>query len=289
MNNRVTGFLAASLVLVSVSTAFAAGTLHFVIMSPADPKKEALKYEALSTYLRGVNPLLGDIKLRVAKNYPEAARLFAAGDIEGMFSGSFVASVFIAKGLAKPIVRPLAANGTSTYSTSIVAKEGAAPFAGIATFKGKRVAYCLLASAGEVFTRSLLGPGERPESVFTPIPVDSHQAALEAVKSGAADYAVVRNTVFVPGQYPGLIVIGSDAGKHPDNTLILSKPAFEMFSSMVSRVLLGLDGDTSEKAKAVKEAFGCTGFIRTTMIEFAPTFKLLGTARVDPKTFDFNF
>lgn len=281
--------LAACLVFVNASAALAAGTLHFVIMSPADPNKEGPKYEALSAYLRGANPLLGDIKLRIARNYPEAARLFAAGDAEGMFSGSFVASVFIAKGLARPVARPIAPNGTSTYRTSVVAKKGAAPFAGSADFKGRRVAYCLLASAGEVFARGLLGPGEKLESVFTPVPVDSHQAALEAVQRGAADYAVVKSTIFSPGEYPGLIEVGSVGGEHPDNTLIMPNAVFEKFGAMISRVVLGLESDTSQKAEAVKKAFGCRGFIATAGIDFAPTFTLLRKARIEPKTFDFVF
>ena len=287
--NRVLVLLAAILVLVGASTVFAAESLHFVIMSPADAKQEGPKYEALSAYLRGANPLLGDIKLRIAKNYPEAARLFAAGDVEGMFSGSFVASVFIARGVAEPVARPVAENGSTTYRTSIVAKKGAAPFSGVADFKGKRVAYCLLAAAGEVFVRSLLGTEEKPESIFTPVPVDSHLAALEAVRSGAADYAVIKNKVFVQGQYPELIEVGSNAGEHPDNTLILSNAAFEKVGALISRALLGLEGDTSEKAKAVKQAFGCKGFIATTRIDFIPTFTLLRKARIEPKTFDFVF
>ncbi len=286
---RAIVLLAAGLVLVGISTSFAAGTLHFVIMSPVDPQKEGLKYEALSTYLRSANPLLGDIKLRVAKNYPEAVRLFAQGDVEGMFSGSFVASVLIAKGLARPLARPLFAGNASTYRTTIVAKKGVAPFGGIADFKGKRVAFCLLASAGEVFARSLLLPGEVLESVLVPVPVDSHQDALEAVQGGAADYAVVKSTVFVPEEFPGLIVVGSDSGEHPDNTLIMPAEAFEKYGTMISRVLIGLEGDTSEKAEALKQAFGCRGFIATAGIDFAPTFTLLRKARVDPKTFDFVF
>ena len=286
---KLPALLATSFILAGVSNAFAAGTLHFVIMSPADPKVEGPKYEALSAYLKGANPLLGDIKLQIAKNYPEAARLFAEGHVEGMFSGSFVASVFIAKGLARPVVRPLATNGSSTYRTSVVAKQGAAPFAGIADFKGKRVAYCLLASAGDVFALSLLGPGEKPESVFTPVPVDSHQAALEAVMSGAADYAVVKSTVFAAAAYPGLIAVEADAGEHPDNTLIMPNDAFEKYGALISRVLLGLESDTSEKAAAVRQSFGCRGFIATAGTDFAPTFTLLRKARVNPKTFDFAF
>ena len=286
---RVTALLATSLVLAGFTTAFAAETLHFVIMAPSDPKVEGPKYEALSAYLTSVNPLLGDVKLRIAKNYPEAVRLFAAGDVEGMFSGSFVAAVFIAKGLARPVARPLAVDGTSTYRVSVVAKQGAAPFSGSKDFKGKRVAYCLLASAGEVFVQSLLGPGEKPESVFVSVPVDSHQAAIDAVTLGAADYAVVKSTFFVPGKFPGLAEVASVAGEHPDNTLIMPNAVFDKFGVIISRALLGLEGDTGQRADAVKRAFGCRGFTATAGSDFAPTFTLLRKARVDPKTFGFTF
>jgi ABC-type phosphate/phosphonate transport system substrate-binding protein len=282
-------FLVTSLLLGSVSSAFAAATLHFVIMSPADPKKEGAKYEALSAYLRSANPLLGDIKLQIAKNYPEAARLFAEGHVEGMFSGSFVASVFIAKGLARPVVRPLSTNGSSTYRTAVAAKKGTPRFGGIADFKGKRVAYCTLASAGDAFAQSLLGSGEKPQDVFTPVPVDSHQAALEAVVSGTADFAVVKSTVFAAAEYPALVAVEADAGEHPDNTLIMPNDAFEKYGALISRVLLGLQSDTSDKALTVKQSFACKGFIATAGSDFAPTFTLLRKAGVNPKTFDFAF
>lgn len=271
------------------STAFASEPLHLVIMAPTDPARELPKYEALSEYLQATNPQLGEIKLRVAKNYSEAARLFKSGDVEGMFSGSFVAAVFIGKGLARPVARPLRPDGSSTYRASIVAKEGVKTFGGLADFKGKRVAACPLAIAGEVFLRALLDPGQKPESVYTPVPVDSHQGALEAVLRGAADYAVVKSTVFVPEGYPGLALIGMQAAGNPDNTLILPTQVFEKIGDVVARALLGLEADTGEKARAVKEAFGCKGFVATSGMDFEQTFSIMKRAGVDLKTFDFAF
>ncbi|HWR97209.1 MAG TPA: PhnD/SsuA/transferrin family substrate-binding protein [Candidatus Methanoperedens sp.] len=287
--NSVRALLVACFVFAGASAAFAAETLHFVVMSPTGQSQEGPKYEALGAYLRSANPILGDIKLRIAKNYPEAASLFAQGDVEGMFSGSLVASILIAKGLARPVARPLSLNGSSTYRTSIVARQGSAPFSGIADLRGKRVAYCRLASAGDVFILSLLSPGEKPEDVFTPLPSDSHKAALDAVAGGAADYAVVKSTVFVPGEYPGLVEVGADAAAHPDNTLLMPSATYEKYGALITRVLLGLESDTSEKAEAAKQAFGCRGFIATAGSDFLPTFTLVRKARIDPKTFDFAF
>jgi ABC-type phosphate/phosphonate transport system substrate-binding protein len=281
--------LATGLALAAAPAARAAGTLHFLVMAPLDAEKERPRYEALSDYLRSANPLLGDIKLRIAKDYPEAARLFKEGDAEGMFSGSFVAAVFIAKGLAKPVARPLAANGMSTYHASIVAKEGTKPFGGVEDLRGKRVAFTPLASAGEIFLRGLLAPGEAPESVWTPVPTASHQAALDAVAAGTADYAVVKSTVFSPAERPGLALVGSGAEEHPDNTFIMPPEVFERLGPLIAKALLGLEADTGEKAEAAKRLFGCKGFVATAGMDFAPTFSVLRRARVDPKAFDFAF
>ena len=83
-----------ALTLAASSAAFAADTLHFVIMSSEDPKKEGPKYAALAQYLNAGSPGIGDIQLRVAKDYTEASKLFQGGEVEGMFSGSFVAGIF---------------------------------------------------------------------------------------------------------------------------------------------------------------------------------------------------
>ena len=273
----------------AVSTAFAAEPLHILVMAPTSAAKELPKYQALSDYLLSVNPLLGEIKLRVAEDYPDAARFFKQEGVEGMFSGSFVAAVFIAKGYARPIARPMLAGGASTYGASIVAKAGTAPFGGIKDFKGKRVAACPLATAGDVFLLTLLEPGQKPADVFTPVPVASHAAALEAVASGAADYAVVKSTVFVPGSYPGLALVGSAVPGNPDNTFIMPGKSYEKLGALIARALLGLEADTSEKAQAVKAAFGCTGFVLTTPMDFAPTFSIIRKTGIDLKTFDFAF
>jgi ABC-type phosphate/phosphonate transport system substrate-binding protein len=116
--------LAVVLVVGAASAALAADTLHFVIMSSEDPKKEAPKYAALADYLKTGLPEIGEIQLRVANYYPEAARLFQTGDVDGMFSGSFVAGIFIKQGLARPLVRPVMANGATTYKACIIAKAG---------------------------------------------------------------------------------------------------------------------------------------------------------------------
>lgn len=277
------------LVFASVSVALAADTLNFVIMSSEDPKKEGPKYTALAEYLKAGSPGVGDIQLRVAKDYPEAARLFQGDEVDGMFSGSFIAGVFIQKGLAKPIARPVLNNGATMYKAFIIAKEGTKPFEGINDFRGKKVAYTLLASSGEAFARTLLPAGEKPESVYTPVPAASHQIAINAVQSGAADYAVVKNLVWDPAKFPGLALVGEDKGENPNNTLIMSNAAAGKHGEEIRRVLLKLEADTGALAMEVKKFFGVKAYIPTTNADFSHTFEIFEKAHINAKTFDFSF
>jgi ABC-type phosphate/phosphonate transport system substrate-binding protein len=271
------------------SAAFAADTLHFVIMSSEDPKKEGPKYTALAGYLKAGMPQIEDIQLRVAKDYPEAAKLFQGGEVEGMFSGSFVAGIFIKQELAAPVVRPVLANGASTYKAVVIAREGTKPFTGIADFKGKKVAYTLLASSGEAFVRGLLPAGEKPESVYTPVPAASHLVAINAVQSGAADYAVVKNMVWDPAKFPGLTKVGEDKGENPNNTLIMTVAAAGKYGEEIKRLLLKLDGDAGAQAVEVKKLFGIKAFTPTTNADFAHTFEIFEKAGINAQTFNFSF
>ena len=286
---KVVSLFCLALILATASVALAADTLHFVIMSSEDPKKEGPKYAALAEYLKAGSPGIGDIQLRVAKDYTEAAKLFQGGEVDGMFSGSFVAGIFIKKEVAKPIARPVLASGATTYKAVIIAKEGTKPFAGIGDFRGKKVAYTLLASSGEAFVRGLLPAGEKPENVYTPVPAASHLIAINAVQSGAADYAVVKNMVWDPAKFPGLALVGEDKGENPNNTLIMSNAAAGKHGEDIKRLLLKLEADTGAQAAEVKKLFGIKAFIPTTSADFSHTFEIFEKANINAKTFDFKF
>ncbi|MDP1605011.1 MAG: PhnD/SsuA/transferrin family substrate-binding protein [Legionella sp.] len=286
---KVMSLFCLALILTTASFALAADTLHFVIMSSEDPKKEGPKYAALAEYLKAGSPGIGDIQLRVAKDYPEAARLFQGGEVDGMFSGSFVAGIFIKKEVAKPIARPVLNNGATTYKAVIIAKDGTKPFAGIGDFRGKKVAYTLLASSGEAFVRGLLPAGEKPENIYTPVPAASHQIAINAVQSGAADYAVVKNMVWDPAKFPGLAQVGEDKGENPNNTLIMSNAAAGKHGEDVRSILVKLESDTGAQAMEVKKLFGIKAFVPTTNTDFSHTFGIFEKANINAKTFDFKF
>ncbi len=286
---KVVSLFCLAVTLTTAAVAPAADTLRLVVMSSEVPKKEGPKYAALAEYLKAGIPSIGEVQLRIAKDYLEAAKLFQDGEADGMFSGSFVAGILIKKMIARPIARPVLANGATTFTTSIIARKGTKPFTGIGDFRGKRVAYTLLASAGEVFVLGLLPAGEKPGNVYTPVPAPSPLIAINAVQSDAADYAVVKSMVWDPARFPDLALVGEDKGENPNNTLIMSNAAADKHGEEIRRLLLKIESDSSAQAVEVKKLFGIRAFIPTTNADFKHTFEVIEKVRINATTFEFIF
>jgi ABC-type phosphate/phosphonate transport system substrate-binding protein len=289
MMRKVTGLLVGILVSLAYTTATAGETISFAVMASEDQAEEGRRYAVLSRYIASQSDEIEKVELKVADDYPHAVRLFQSGEVDGMFAGSFVAAVFIKKGVARPLMRPLLKNGASTYRALIITRKGFAPFNDIEDLRGKTVTYCSLAAAGEVFARSLLAPGTKPEDYFTPVIARSHGAALKAVEDGRADYAIVKNLAWDEDRHLGLKAVGGDSAENPNMTLILNVKAYEQWGRKIRKILLRLEFNQSDDANLVRDSFGIRGFIDTSPSSFEHTFKILDEAGVDPATFDFTF
>lgn len=246
-------------------------------------KGTAAKFKTLQAYLvkHGIQT-----HLVAAENYTAAAQMFADGRVDGMFSGSGIAGVMMIKKVAFPLLRPVASNGTSTYWAVVLARKGAPKFDGSAGyFRKKRVASCALASAGEFFLRGI--PGAR-EAVAELKIVGSHGEAIEAVKRGEADIAIVKNLVWenLKAQYPTLVQVGSDNGQNPNDPLIASVKADQASVKKLMETLLALRSDPSPEADAVRRDLGIQGYILTSAADFSHTLSLLQRAGVGP---DYDF
>jgi ABC-type phosphate/phosphonate transport system substrate-binding protein len=241
-------------------------------------------YKPLVSYLRtkGIH-----VSFVPAENYPAAAMMFVQAKVDAMFSGSGIAGAMILKKVAKPVVRPLASDGTSTYWAVILAPKGSGKFPGtVDYFKDKKVAFCALASAGEVYFHSLGGDSKTASIVKTP----SHGTAILALANGKADTAIVKNRVWMSmkDQYPDIEIVGADTGENPNGTLLLSKVADPDLAQKTTAVLLGLMEDPSSEAREVKSKMDILGYIKTTEADFEHTLNLLSQAGVTA-SFDFKF
>lgn len=260
-----------------------AETFRIAIMQAE--KGAAEHYAPLAQYLdkHGIQ-----VQLVPTDSYTSAAKMFAEGKADGMFSGSGVAATMIIKDVAYPVVRPVDRRGISTYWAVVIAPKGAPPFVRDASyFKGKRVVFCALASAGEFFIRSIPGAVAAAREVTV---APSHGAAIEAVAKGQADVGIVKNRVWdnLKGRYPGLVELGSDAGQNPNGTLIISKKTDPAVVRRLTASLLGLQKDQSPEAKNARDGLGILGYIITSANDFHHTIGLLHQAGVD-KNFDFHF
>lgn len=247
-----------------------------------DRPTESTKYRSLKDYLKSKNI---DAMLYPYASYQLAAKNFDNGVVDIMFAGSGIAGCMIIKELAYPVVRPVSQEGWSTYSAAVIGPVGSSRFTGdTSTLKAKKIAACALASSGEFFVRSHLGA----ESNL--VIAKSHSDALEKLKSGVVDIAVVKNRVWdiVKKKYPGFEQIGEDKAEHPNGTLMASNKADKNVIKKLEAVLLDLENDSSPEAMRVKTIMKIKGFILTRKKDFEQTLALLKKAGVS-KEFNFVF
>ena len=270
-------------ILAAIPAVTSAEQLNIAIMR--DSMSDSRKYVPLIAYLKtkGI-----EVSLVATSSYPEAARKFTSHEVDAMFSGSGVAGVMIIKDLAVPAVRPVDRDGRSTYWAVVVGPKGAPKFTRSADyFREKKVAFCSLASSGEIYFQSL--PNIKNANVTT-IKAESHAAAIEMLSKKTVDFAIVKNRVWdkMKANFPGLQLAGEDTDENPDGTLILSTKIDPQFAAKVSAAFLAIKEGASPEADAVCTGMTIKGFVKTTKEDFKHTFSLLKEAGVD-KSFDFAF
>jgi ABC-type phosphate/phosphonate transport system substrate-binding protein len=273
MNKTMVVFLV--VVLFSLPGLLYADQFRIAIMQ--NKKGEAGKVDPLLKYFQknGV-----EASLVTTKNYIHAAKMFESGQADAMFSGSGVAGIMIIKEVAHPMVRPLSEDGWSTYRAVLIALKGSPRFTKtVDYFKDKRVVYNRLASSGEFFFRSMPGSGDVGAITTS---VSSDEAAIDALSRGIADVAIVKNRVWdsLMDKYPGLEQVGEASGENPNDTLIVSNNTEISLVSRVRSILLGLEGDESPEAKAVKKELKVKSYIETTLADFKYTLPMLEQAGV---------
>jgi ABC-type phosphate/phosphonate transport system substrate-binding protein len=258
---------------------------QFKITVMQDQAGAAQKFKPVADYLatKGIQ-----VSFVSAKDYSAAAYMFSVGEVDAMFSGSGIAGSFIIKELAVPLVRPVDLDGHSTYWAAVIGPKGSPKFNGSAEyFKGKKVIFTSLASAGEFYFRSLPGASQAQATLLK---AASHGDALDALNKGQADFAIVKNRVWddTRAKYPNLTMVGEDRGENPDNTLIVTRRIPQTLAAKISTALLAVKDDTSPEALAVKKSMQIKGFVKTTDKDFDHTLALLSRAGAT-KSFNFMY
>jgi ABC-type phosphate/phosphonate transport system substrate-binding protein len=279
---RLRPFVAAlAVALLSSSSVARAADLKIALVQAQ--AGDARKYQPLMEFLAGKGVSASFV---TAPDYRAAASMFASGSVDAMFGGSGIAGTMMIKGLADPLVRPMAADGASTYRAVVIAPKGSPRFTGSGSyFDGKRIIFSALASAGEFFFHSV--GTSRPAATLK---AASHGAALDALARGQADVAIVKNHVWTKerAKYASLEEVGADVGENPDGTLIVSRKLAPAVAAHISGALVALKGDAAPAAAQARASLGITGFVAATEKDFEHTLALLKRAGVT-KDFAFSF
>lgn len=264
--------------LLGLACVASAGAEEFKIGVMQAQAGSVKKYAALESYLKAKSI---DVKFVHFSDYNKAASMFDAGELDGMFSGSGVAGIFILKGVATPLVRPVDEHGRSTYWAVIIGKKGEKPFNDQAAyFNNRTVAYSAIASSGEFYYRSIPGIDRIQDKTVI---AANHQEALEMVRDGKAEFAIVKNLVWnsLKGSFPEMELVGQDAEQNPDNTLIISKKTPPATVKKILAALMAIE--RAPDAAPVREGMKIKGFVMTTGNDFSHTLELLKGAGVTEK------
>jgi len=211
------------------------------------------------------------VEPRVARNYPEILDAFSAKGSNLTYAGSFVQAILAAKKQGVALVQAI--DGKQLYGSWMVYPKGGNPTAILAESPAK-IAFAKGASSGETGAKAATGG---KASVATA----NHAAAVEAVKSGKAAAAFVKNWWWEANKakYPDFEVHrvpGVSDLKNPDNVLTASK-----------HVDAGVRGKLKAAALASPAAFGAQS-----MADFSGdlgfTLALMGKAKIDPVAYMFE-
>jgi ABC-type phosphate/phosphonate transport system substrate-binding protein len=158
-----------------------------------------------------------NVKPRIANSYPEILDAFAGKEMNLVYAGSFAQAIIVARKLGTPLAQNV--DGKELYAGIMIHKSEENP-QNILSGSPAAIAYAIGASSGESSAKAATG-GKAAMGVL------SHGAAVEAVVSGKAKAALVKDSWWQSNQdkYKGLKVYEIpkiSEKKNPDNVLTVS-------------------------------------------------------------------
>lgn len=169
------------LTLIAISPAHSLAAKTISCWFPPSWQSKVEKAEAITNSLSDKSGIT--VRPRIAKSYPEILTSFATGENSLVYVGSFVQAIINARGLGTPLIQSI--NGHELYSGIMIYPKGEDPVA-ILKISPTNIAYAIGASSGESTAKAAT---DGKASIGT----KSHSASANAVKTGVAKAAVVKN------------------------------------------------------------------------------------------------
>lgn len=262
--------LFALLITVLIQPSFA-GAEAINLFFPNNWKEDTARAKGIAEALAKSSGL--PIQPRIAKSYPDLLGEFAKETPTIAYIGSFATAIMSVRGSIQLLGQGI--TGQEFYSAVMVAPTTAGndPLA-ILKAAGGDVSYAKAASSGE-------GGAKAATEGAASIGTNGHDASLNAVKSGKAKAAFVKNHWWNANKakfadMTALEVPGVSSLKNPDNLLVANKAVGPEMANKIK-----------EAANANAAAFGVNSFGTATPDLLKNTLELMKKGKVDPAKYEF--
>src|SRR5512143_702529 len=222
------------------------GVLSIGLVPETNVFRQRSRYEPLADWLASEGVA---VRFSTLPHYGTVLEGLEAGRLDGAFLGSFAGAVALERGLAIPVARLVALDGSSTYRGVLFVRRDSG-LETAAQLRGKRMAFVDRAtSAGWLFPIAWLREHgvSSPDRFFSESWfAGSHDATIAAVLDRRADVGVTKSTEFDearaadPGVERDLVVLASSPAL-PSNALVLRADADPAVVERLRKALLGLD------------------------------------------------
>lgn len=244
------------------------------------------RFQPLADYLS--KQLQRDVRLTMLSRYGNILEQVEKHQVDAAFFGSFTGALAIRQLGVIPLARPVALDGTSTYTGHIFVRQDSG-INSVADMKGKRLALVEKATtAGYIFPVALVrkeAGGVAIDQYFEQIFfTGSHDAAIKAVIAGQAEVGAAKNSV-----YDWFCQREPDAAKKlkilytsppvPQNGLAIRAGEDPELRKKLKALLLGLHNDT--EGLAVLQKLGASRFTETREDDYKPVYDLAAEAGID--------
>ncbi len=265
----------------------ASGTLLVGLVPEESMFKQIERYDPLARYLSERTGL--DVKLTILPRYENILAGFPSQKMDAAFFGSMTYVLARRQLDIEAIVRPVRADGSSTYHGMIFVRKDSG-IRSIRDMRGKRFAFVSRDTiAGYVlplvyFNKAgIQYKSYLREAYFT----GTHEDAIRDVLDRKADVGAAKNTEFErlaqadPRIREELRVLALSP-EMPENSLAVRKDLDPAVRSVLKQALLTMDLDPS--GNAVLRQFGAEKFIECREEDYDPVVKYLRTAGIGIET-----
>lgn len=254
--------------------------------------KQKARFKLLGEYLSKRVDV--PVRFTILSRYGNIIESFDSEKMDGAFFGSFTGALAIEKLGVVPLARPVNLDGSSTYHGHLfVRRDG--KIRRIEDMRGKRMAFVDRATtAGYVFPLAWLREGgvTRLEGFFSEYYfTGSHDAAIDAVLSGAADVGAAKHSVYnrvreENRKVDEKLMVIADSPTVPSNGLCVRRSLDPGLQRRLKQALLGLHEEP--EGAAVLKQFGALRFIETTAEDYQPVLDMAKKAGIDMKRYDYK-